>query len=287
MTYDEFSQILNKHIFENEKTALLKNIANRPERFIGLFRPTKLKTKILQFLLQSHEIRMGDAIEELIELILSELNFLLLPKNIKTNSNETLKLDQYFTDGAKYYFIEQKIRDDHDSTKKKGQIENFKQKVNALFSLHGSKLCAIMYFIDPTLKKNKNFYANELKIIENYLRISTYLFYGNELFDFINHPEIWDDLLNKFNRWKENLPDLPNINFDSSPKKSFEELKNLEPSVWKKILTNQLLWSEGVIKVIFKDGSTFKLLKSYFETFQSKTYKQLFNILSEKLNEYY
>lgn len=64
MDYSKFTEILNKHIFEGEKKDLLKKIAENPERFIGLFRPTKPHAKILQHLLQSHEIRMGDAEQE-------------------------------------------------------------------------------------------------------------------------------------------------------------------------------------------------------------------------------
>lgn len=82
MNYEDFCRILNKHIFEGEKKELLRRIADNPERFIGLFRPTKPGAKILQHLLQSHEIRMGDALEEIIEEILRSLGFKILSKNI-------------------------------------------------------------------------------------------------------------------------------------------------------------------------------------------------------------
>ena len=133
MDYKKFCNILNKHIFESEKRELLKNMADRPERFIGLFRPSKPGTKILQHLLQSHEIRFGDALEELIEEILKDLGYSILPKSITTANGEQLSLDQFFTDGKNYYFIEQKIRDDHNSTKKRGQIANFEAKLKELF----------------------------------------------------------------------------------------------------------------------------------------------------------
>ena len=80
--YSKFCEILNKHIFEGEKRELLKKLASNPERFIGLFRPSKPSTKILQHLLQSREIKFGNALEELIQEILKDLNFLILQKNI-------------------------------------------------------------------------------------------------------------------------------------------------------------------------------------------------------------
>jgi len=97
MNYEKFCTILNKHIFEGEKKELLRRIAVNPERFIGLFRPTKPGAKVLQHLLQSHEIRMGGALEEVIEEILRSLGFKMLSKSMVNESGETLSLDQYFT----------------------------------------------------------------------------------------------------------------------------------------------------------------------------------------------
>lgn len=66
MDYNRFKEILNKHIFGETTLDLLKNLANKSERFIGLFRPSKPKTKIIQHILQSREIKFEDAIEEVI-----------------------------------------------------------------------------------------------------------------------------------------------------------------------------------------------------------------------------
>lgn len=82
MDYQKFCAILNKHIFDRQKKELLINLSNKPERFVGLFRPSKPKTKILQHLLQSQEIRFGDAFEELIEEILKDSGYEILRKSI-------------------------------------------------------------------------------------------------------------------------------------------------------------------------------------------------------------
>lgn len=287
MNYEKFCTILNKHIFEGEKKELLRRIADKPERFIGLFRPTKPNAKILQHLLQSHEIRMGDALEEIVEEILRSLGFKILPKSVMDESGEKLLLDQYFTDGQIYYFIEQKIRDDHDSTKKRGQVSNFETKLEILHKKHGSSLVGIMYFIDPDLSKNKNYYFQELKRLEEFYGVKLYLFYGKELFDYLNKPKVWEDMLIWLKRWKDNLPDLPEINFDSSPKESFEEIKNLELRTWRKILENETLWKEGIMKAIFREGTTLQLLLEHFKNQHTKPYNQLANLLTDRLSEYY
>ncbi len=236
MNYQKFCTILNKHIFESKKKELLRRIADNPERFIGLFRPTKPSAKILQYLLQSHEIRMGDALEEIIEEIIKNMKFNILPKNIVTEEGEQLLLDQYFTDGKICYFIEQKVRDDHDSTKKRGQMSNFETKLEILHKRHRSKLVGIMYFIDPDLSKNKNYYVEELRRLEKFYGIKLYLFYGKELFDHFQQPDIWNNILSWLKEWKSSLPELPEINFDIAPKESFEEIKDLELRTWRKIL---------------------------------------------------
>ena len=287
MNYEKFCTILNKHIFEGERKELLQKIADRPERFIGLFRPTKPGAKILQHLLQSHEIRFGDAIEELIEEILREFGYKTLSKTILNKDGESLSIDQHFTDGKMYCFIEQKVRDDHDSTKKRGQISNFETKLETLQKKYGSYLFGIMYFIDPDLSKNKVYYTQELKRLEDFYGVKLHLFYGKELFAHLNHPEMWNKILLWLKQWKDNLPELPEINFDKNPEKSFKEIRNLELRYWRKLLENENLWNEGIIKAIFREGKTLKLLLDFFNSQLDTPYKKLGDLLNQRLKKYF
>jgi hypothetical protein len=287
MDYKKFRSILNKHIFEGEKRELLKNIAERPERFIGLFRPTKPGAKILQHILQSHEIRFGDAFEELIEEILRELNFSILNKSIIGENGDSLSLDQYYEGKGIYYFIEQKVRDDHDSTKKRGQISNFETKLETLYKKHKDKLVGIMYFIDPDLSKNKNYYLPELKRLSEFYGVKTYLLYGKELFDYLGRPDLWVKILSWLKQWKDSLPEIPEIDFDKTPQESFEEIKELPIRYWRKLLENEKLWTEGIIKAIFRTGNVLKLILEFFDNQQNKPYKELAKLLNENLNKFY
>ena len=174
MEYEDFVKILNNEIFENSKKDLIEKIAKNPDRYIGLFRPTKAKAKILQNLLQSNEIRFGDALEKLFEKYFEENGFRNLDKIIYISDNKKiyLDLDQLFTDGKYIYFVEQKVRDDHDSTKKKGQIQNFEEKIVELLKKYKeNELKSYTYFIDPSLIKNKNFYAEEIEKIKTILAV--------------------------------------------------------------------------------------------------------------------
>lgn len=126
--YSEFKNVLNKKLFENGFADLLCKIADNPDRYIGLFRPTRAKTKLIQNITQSHEIKFGDALEVLVEIYFRKIGFELLPKRIVLDNGEVLSIDQLFRKGNTIYLIEQKVRDDHDSTKKKGQFSNFEDK---------------------------------------------------------------------------------------------------------------------------------------------------------------
>lgn len=287
MEYKDAIAILNRHIFEGDKRTLLEKIAKNPERYIGLFRPTKPRAKLLQNLLQSHEIRFGDAMESLIEAMLSDVGFSILPNSLQSSDGDSLAIDQYFADEEKHFFMEQKVRDDHDSTKKRGQIGNFETKLNILSEIHGDSLVGIMYFIDPDLSKNKKYYVQELNKFQDFYGIELFLFYGREFFDYIGFPALWDNLIEWLSNWKDELPDFPEINLDLAPRESFEEIKTLKPLYWRKIFENEQIWEAGIMSVLCSDGATLKLMLDYFSHIDTQAYRNLTKLLNTKLSEYY
>lgn len=269
MKYEKFKNILNEEIFNNSKSDLIEKIAKSPDRYIGLFRPTKPKAKILQNLLQSNEIRFGDALEVLFEEYFEELGYRNLNKNVPclndNKKHEYLNIDQLFTDGEYIYFIEQKIRDDHDSTKKRGQIQNFEQKIVSLLNIYKeNQLKTFTYFIDPSLIKNKNFYIEEIEKIKRDYNIYSKLFYGEEFWIEINHKEVWYELLKYLEEWKKEIPEMPSVNFDENPQESFEEIKDLSTTIYRKLFGNENICKE-ILPILFPQNQTLKLLKNYFE----------------------
>lgn len=285
MDFKQFKNILNKEIFEESKAKLIENIAKYPSRYIGLFRPTKPKAKILQNLLQSHEIRFGGAFEILIEEYLKKISFTILEKKLSTIDKNELNIDQCFKKDEKIYFIEQKVRDDHDSTKKRGQIQNFEKKLNEMINKYGEKeLVGIFYFIDQELRKNKNYYDTELKRMSKAYGVTLHLFYGEELFTFLGNSEIWKEILKYLADWKKEIPELPETNFDLNAQSTFEEIKDLNPVWFRTILDNDEIFNE-IILTIFPEKKTLKLLLEYFKTkYLEKTiYRTLTELLKEKI----
>lgn len=283
MKYENFVKILNNEIFENSKKDLIEKIAKNPDRYIGLFRPTKAKAKILQNLLQSNEIRFGDALEKLFEKYFEENGFRNLDKIIYISDNKKiyLDLDQLFTDGKYIYFVEQKVRDDHDSTKKKGQIQNFEEKIVELLKKYKeNELKSYTYFIDPSLIKNKNFYAEEIEKIKNDYKIYVKLCYGQEFWNDIGLIKVWEEILSYLTKWKNEIPDMPSINLDDDFKDSFAEIKDISPSIYRKLFDNKDIIKE-ILPILFPEKKTLKLLKDYFIELGKE--KNIYKVLSEKI----
>lgn len=264
MEYDKFKQIFNTTIFEKSKPDLLGKVAKYPERYVGLFRPSRPKAKIIQNLLQSHEIRFGDAFETLIEEYLREAEFTILDNKFYDANQDRLEVDQIFLIDHKLHFVEQKIRDDHDSTKKRGQIDNFEKKLEVIIETYGNRtIFGYFYFIDDSFNKNKNFYVAEVNKLSRDYGLTLKLVYGRELFDEIGMKHTWDEILNHLKHWKEEIPELPEINFDKAPNQSFDEIKNIPASIYRKLLANPNL--DDLLYVLFPEQETLHLLYEHFQ----------------------
>ena len=289
MKYNRFKQIFNDIIFEKSKSNLIEKIANNPHRYIGLFRPTKPKAKIFQNLLQSHEIRFGDAFEKILEEYVKEVNLKILDNHLTSLNGDKLNIDLLFERKPKIYFAEVKIRDDHDSTKKRGQIENFEKKLEALIHKYDEKnLVGFFYFIDPNLTKNKNYYSQELQRMSEIYNVTLHLCYGKKFFELIlegNHYSPWKEINDYLKKWKEEIPEMPEINFDKDANKSFDELKKIPPSIYRKLLDNEEVFN-SILTILFPDKKVLKMLKDYFEQQNKHVYKYLAKTLEKKLKQF-
>lgn len=280
LEYDFFKSQLNSKLFEDSYSDLLRKIAENPERYIGLFRPTKPKTKLIQNITQSHEIRFGDALEYIFERYFEACGFILHTKRFRTVDNTELSIDQLFSRGNTLYMIEQKVRDDHDSTKKVGQFDNFENKYYALTQRYNNfTICPIMWFIDDSLTKNKNYYLGRMASMSTDYGCSPRLFYGEKMFasyggvsDF--DDEIWQEILSYLEMWKNTLPDMPEINFDNEATTVFEEIKDLPPLVYRKLFSNDEIVRQ-IFPIIFPEGTVLEMLINYFITKRETIYNTL------------
>ncbi|OCR92515.1 HpyAIV family type II restriction enzyme [Campylobacter fetus] len=246
MNYNFFKNTLNSRIFGDDLNyEILLTVLNNPKRYIGLFRITNAKTKLIQNLTQSCEIKFGDFLEEILTEYINEMGYENLNKQIGLDEeNNPLNADQIFQKENIIYLIEQKVRDDHDSTKKRGQYANLVKKIRCLkHNFPNSIICANMWFSDDSLKKNKKYYTEMINSNTDSM-ITISLHYGKEIFEnLFDRIDIWDELIshlqqNKIERSKEILS-VPDFDSSSEILEALLKIKRNEPKLIKKLLSNK------------------------------------------------
>lgn len=294
MEYNKFKEILNKSVFNeiDSKKKLLEAIAKQPSRFVGLFRSTLPKMKLMQNLTQSQEIRFGDAFELLIREYLAENGYKNLARRYKWQGND-LDIDQCFEKGNKFYFAEQKLRDDHDSTKKVGQFNNFENKIDLMMATYGNNVEAFMFFVDPDMTKNENYYKKRLDSISNVKKISMHICYGKPFYEALSISHVWEEIVTYLETWREEIPAFPELNFDLEPEKAFEQIKEISANDLKKLFSNDLIFNE-IILTIFPQKTTLYLLLEHFDKLltksihtlnksERKNYQEIYTLLKKRL----
>ncbi|WP_175418022.1 hypothetical protein [Marinitoga sp. 1138] len=316
MNYSDFKRFYFKHVFHNSllkenyhnnyvknlNYTLLFSILDKPQRFSSKFRITSPKLKIMQFLTQKGEIDFGNALEDVINKILEDEGFEKKNRKINDISENTRNkkdLDFHFEKNSKIYFGEIKIRDDHDSTKRRGQIENFFNKYEILKQRNenaSKKIIGIIFFIDPSFKKNKNFYEriiNEKKEKSIFDKSDEILLkYGKEFFDYLNLSNYWEELLNWIKQLRKEMEEeIQKIDFDSYIDfELFDNIsKNEMPSLTKKIknLLSEDIWESGLAQEISKKGIFWNELKNFLDQKSNESFKHLSEQLEEKIKKYY
>lgn len=246
MQYDEFKQKLQGRVFGDDLNYdILRTVLKNPERYIGLFRVTNAKTKLIQNLTQSCEIKFGDFLEEVLTQYISDMGYQILPKNIGYDEEgNSLSADQVFIKDSQIYLIEQKVRDDHDSTKKRGQYLNFIKKIRALKNQYpNQKIIAGMWFTDSSLIKNKKYYQENIETNTDDL-LTLHLWYGQEIFSqLFMRMDVWEELIshlkkNKSERSKDILS-VPDFDDSDEIRLALQRLKVNEPSLIRNLLSNK------------------------------------------------
>lgn len=236
MQYRVFKAMLKAEVFGTDLNyQILQTVIENPKRYIGIFRITSAKTKLIQNITQSCEIKFGDFIENILTVYLADMGYENLNKNLGTDEEgNELSADQVFKKNSVVTLIEQKIRDDHDSTKKRGQYANFIKKIKKLKLLYpNSKIQGIMWFSDDLLKKNKKYYLEEIENNTDTM-VQLNVFYGKELFlKYFKNLDYWNELVAHLTQYrKEECQHILNVpDFDTSVemRKALIKMKEVEP----------------------------------------------------------
>ncbi len=260
--FDQASVNYKQHIIINALDKIIKD----KKRIIGFLRFQTIKEKLTQCISQSYEIKMGYILEDFFEKLFG-FYFNDLCKIVNG-----FKCDQLFEDENYVYLIEQKIRDDHDTSKRGGQVENFVQKIAALEQIcnqKNKKLKACMWFVDINFKKNKSFYTERLSHISNEYTEEVSLYYGRSIIDYLfGNTEIWDSFVENFIATKTAYASdisgaINEYDFDNDPDEFV--FRNL---IRKQIKTMiNLFYSEDYAEVrqaLFSNNVMLNKIKEYF-----------------------
>jgi hypothetical protein len=242
MEFKEFKKLLDDKIKDGDEyyLKLLEKILNNPTRYSRRFLISG-KDILIRDITRSKEIKFVDFLEELVTDYLEENGFDNLNRNIKNNESiETLKVNQLFSKDETIYFIDQKIRDYHNSTKRVEKFSNFIKKIKLLREQNPAEpIVAIMWFMDVLLIKNKAYYSAEMNRLkcEN---IEIHLFYGEDLFRYLKIEEAWSELVSFLSRMemeiRNELDELPD--FDKGDE-IYQALTKLSKKLWEKLVSNE------------------------------------------------
>lgn len=246
MEYIEFKRMLKAEVFSDDLNyQILKTVIENPQRYIGIFRITSAKTKLIQNITQSCEIKFGDFIENILTLYLTEMGYENLEKNLGDDEEgNPLSADQVFKKQNVVTLIEQKVRDDHDSTKKRGQYANFIKKIKKLKSLYPNYIIhGIMWFSDELLKKNKKYYLEQIQNNTDSV-VELNIFYGKELFlSYFNDLTYWEELVSHLTQYRQdecrNILSVPDLDNSLEMRNALEKMKRDEPKLIRKLLSNK------------------------------------------------
>lgn len=105
--YADFVSRLNAKVKSDEDfyVELLKTVIKSPHRYTGIFRLTNAKTKLIQNVTQSREIKFGDFMEEIVTEYIALMGYHNLDKNIgNDDAGNALSADQVFKKGNGHIF---------------------------------------------------------------------------------------------------------------------------------------------------------------------------------------
>ena len=288
----EFTQanckaILDACILRGEKVGWVTKIVEQPDKFVGFLHDDPVNA-LWAHAHRSRSARKGHALERICYLILLSFGF-LIPKDEMppSRSGGHLKIDQLFIDRLTntVYVGEEKLRDNHDNTKKDGQLGNLREKLRWAVEYYSSayNIIGFLHFFDPYERKSLKYYERKCNEIGRELGIEVKVFYGDEFFAYLGHPGTLQILQEWYETWRQNRPNL-NIDCDLSAVESARDLEQVEAKTWYKLLDNEKLWEKGIVKALFSTGQTLRLV---CESLRARGHLDLAEKLQARLEDYY
>lgn len=238
--------MLYEDCFDNIKEIdiLDQIVSNDFNRVTSTFSFVPLQEKIKQYYYTALPIQFGMSLEKVVRHMMEKRGASFLPKRI-----ENLDFDQLFLKNNVLYLIEQKVKDDHDSSKKRGQVENYlrkKQKVAELYPEYPLK--AGFWFLDDAFHKNRKYYKEQL---------GEELLYGAEINDFLGDDSFFDELKQVVQQFRKEL--ILSVSYKPI------DFHNYSPAKLAPLFSNEDLQDE-IIETFFGKDFNINDLLAYLKT---------------------
>ncbi len=202
---------------------MLKIWYNHLDELCSPWQANSIRNTLEYCILNVRQIRLGKRSEAAIDKIVSEeLGFEVLNNEVyyKKNGEKTAKprkVDHVWRikEGI-IYVVEQKLKDNHDNTKKDGQVSDFNAKVCAVRERYPDEtVIGVFWYLDDTEKPSKRTLKG--KLVEKCM-----VRYGEEIFNAVENGTV---AFGKIVKWfEENRYEDLNINFDKDPDFYFKNL---------------------------------------------------------------
>lgn len=235
---------------------------NRLNLEISLF---TLEERLIEYRAKSMTIRLGDAVEAWANQFVKDSGYDLLLRHATLEDGKNADFDFAYTANCEIWFSEIKIRDDHDSTKKVSQCDDYLAKLNYLHNHYPDHVIhSCIWFVDPSLEKNKNYYLSRLSEDE--------VLYGEDFDGFIGIYGLYSNLVSTLEYCRKHKKEHDgNIEIDVS---------NYSCGKWVKFLE----CNKEIKDYFFPNGIPYADLLAYAKTKRNDaSTRQLIGICEENL----
>lgn len=245
---ENYLSIMNKEVPGDFMVSTLDKIVINPQVFNSDLSANSFSLSLISSYGQSRNIKYGNAIEKVFSKILQENGWTIKNTNYKLEdysltgidvgnpTKKAVSVDHVISYEDKVILIEQKIRDNHDTSKWEGQLENYKVKYTALekiFSKDEKTVYGIMWMVDPTYHRNKDAYQSKLASLGNFPIDKNFVLIGHDIDEKLNElmdgdsKEYFEKLRSFLEGYHKQTAGVPDCNLESEKVEyCFKKLKN-------------------------------------------------------------
>jgi hypothetical protein len=290
--YADFTQFMNQATSAGFQGSLFAKICNAPARYIPIFRSSKNLAKLVQSTESYYDFDFTGAYNRIFSSFLVSEGFKELNRNLYSSDGELLKVDQLLQfpdDERRILLVDIQVRDDM-TIKKQQFVEQFYHQIEALRKQYNKKeqIVAVQYFIDPSVRENYKFFVDQQAKI-TMLGVEARVFYGQELFNYLQMPAVFEQFRDYFKRWRTEVLDAPSLDFDLLAQNSAIEIEKrmiaeqdaLKVDKFIALLDNDSAADE-ILPVLFPTGETLRILID-FPVFNSLKNS---DVLKEKIENF-